>query len=496
MHTSPTQGEQLLFLKQNRLTIYLFSLASTSLIITGNIFFLKTFPQLWPYAVVIGITVFYLAMSYVVGLMGRGFDSVAHDKLISKYITESEHASIDIFLPVCREPFDLIKNTWDHVKKLIMAHSRVNIYVLDDGNDMNLRTLAKVYGYKYIARQTNELKKAGNLRNAFAQTGGEFILILDADFCPSPNILINTLPYFFNDPNVSIVQTPQFFDVKPEYGWVRRGAGAVQELFYRLIQVNRNSFNGAICVGTNAVYRRKHLEPFGGTAPVPYSEDVHTGFQLIASGYKIIYIPINLALGACPDTLKQFFTQQYRWSLGSISLLFSKKFWAAKLPFMQRICYMSGMFFYISTGIGTVTAFIPGLIMLIYYPQHIHWYNLLFAVPSLLFTVIFMKLWMKLPMNFDVLRVRAVSYFAHLFALKDFLLGTLEEWKATGAEFKSDRYITFKWLYCGINILILTATFFLIGYRIARGSNPLDFSLVILFTLFNGFVTIPVIKDL
>lgn len=83
-----------------------------------------------------------------------------------------------------------------------------------------------------------ELKKAGNLRYAFAHTTGETIVILDADFCPRPDFLRETLPYFL-DSTIGIVQTPQFFRYREEQSWVEKGAGVTQEFFYRLVQVCR-----------------------------------------------------------------------------------------------------------------------------------------------------------------------------------------------------------------------------------------------------------------
>ena len=50
-------------------------------------------------------------------------------------------------------------------------------------------------------------------------------------------------------PDTGIVQTPQFFRVEDKQTWVERGAGAVQELFYRSIRPARAEKGGAICVG-------------------------------------------------------------------------------------------------------------------------------------------------------------------------------------------------------------------------------------------------------
>lgn len=81
-----------------------------------------------------------------------------------------------------------------------------------------------------------ELKKAGNLRYAFARTGGDVIAIFDADFCPREDFLNETTPYF-TDPTIGIVQTPQFFRWRENQTWVEQGAGVTQEFFYRLVQV-------------------------------------------------------------------------------------------------------------------------------------------------------------------------------------------------------------------------------------------------------------------
>lgn len=40
------------------------------------------------------------------------------------------------------------------------------------------------------------------------------------------------------DPRIAIVQTPQFFRATMDQSWVERGAGSLQEIFYRFIQVS------------------------------------------------------------------------------------------------------------------------------------------------------------------------------------------------------------------------------------------------------------------
>lgn len=88
-------------------------------------------------------------------------------------------------------------------------------------------------------RRTNrpELRKAGNIRHAFAHSSGEAVVIFDADFCPRPEFLRETIPYLM-DPSVGIVQSPQCFRWCKEQTWVEKGAGTSQEFFYRLEQAS------------------------------------------------------------------------------------------------------------------------------------------------------------------------------------------------------------------------------------------------------------------
>lgn len=485
----------MLFVKQNRLSIYGFGIASTLILMVGNVMFIQAHHYFWAYGIVAALTAFYLMLTYIVGLSGREFDLNEHNLKVAANIDKSTSASIDVFLPICGEPIEIIANTWNHVSFMIQNHEDAMVYVLDDRPTKANEQMAKQFGFKYVTRSSNELKKAGNLRNAFAKTSGEFIAIFDADFCPRRDFFIETLPYLFDDASIAIVQTPQFFESYSTNNWLMNAAGAVQELFYRLIQVNRDRFGGSVCVGTNAVYRRSALKPFGGTAPVPYSEDVHTGFQLLSVGWKIKYIPLNLAEGICPDKLQPFFTQQYRWAMGSISLFFSKKFWAAPITKWQRVCYLTGMLFYMTTGIGVVVAPLPTLAMLSMFPDKVHWFNLLFAVPSLIFGTVFMAIWMKLPFTLDVIRVRQVSYFAHFFALIDFLTGRVEEWKPTGGSVSSRRYKLFRPAAFVLWGGSLIATTCMIVWRLTQGQSPMDFALIAAFTVFNAWIFIPILEE-
>ena len=429
--TPPSDTEKYLYTDRNRFWMYLIGIMSTILLLVGGTIFALNHVYFMWYLLFIGVLAFYLGISYIVGIFSKSFDLGFHNKLITEGAWFKP--SVDVYLPSCGEDIDIIENTYKHVSGLDWPVDKLNVYVLDDSARDTVKQLAEKYQFEYICRPNRgELKKAGNIRYAFPRTDGDLIVIFDADFCPRQEFLHETVPYF-TDPQVGIVQTPQFFEIDKDMTWVEKGASSIQELFYRLIQVNRNHWGGSICVGTNAVYRRKALEPYGGTYPIQHSEDVHTGFNLIKDGWSLEYIPVNLAKGRCPDSVGAFFIQQYRWCSGSTSLFMNTEmFWGTKMPFMRRVCYLSGMLYYSATAIGLFITSLPGLLMVWFDPGHVVWYSLVFSFPSFLFSIFFMYAWNKTPFRLYTIRARFVSYYAHAFALYDKLSSSIMEWTPTG----------------------------------------------------------------
>ena len=226
-----------------------------------------------PFLLFTGTYIAYQAITLPVNFTGRDFDLAAHQTRIAAWRPAS-YPRLDIFLPVCGEPLEVLRNTWTAVSDLVAVYQGVaQPYVLDDGASDEAQAMAAEFGFEYIRRpDLPEGKKAGNLRYAFARTDAELIVIFDADFAPRRDFLAELLPYL-DDPEVAIVQSPQYFRTSPHQNWIENAAGSVQEVFYRAIQTARNRFDAAVCVGTSAVYRRVALEPFGG----PDADSVRRG---------------------------------------------------------------------------------------------------------------------------------------------------------------------------------------------------------------------------
>ena len=64
------------------------------------------------------------------------------------------------------------------------------------------------------------------------------------------------------------------------------------EVFYRSVQVSRDRFGSAICVGTLRGVPAGRAVPQGGPTLIPYAEDLHTGLDMRRPGCRLIYLPV------------------------------------------------------------------------------------------------------------------------------------------------------------------------------------------------------------
>ena len=385
-------------------------------------------PAGWLFMIFTATYAIYQMISLPVNFTGRGFDFAAHTELISSWHPEI-HPTVDIYLPICGEPIEVLANTWHAAARMIASYpGPARAYVLDDGPSGDAEELAAEFSFSYVRRpDSRAYKKSGNLRYAFARTDGEYLLILDADFAPRPDLLAETLPYF-GDESVAIVQTPQYFRASRDRNWIENAAGAIQEVFYRSIQVARDRFGAAICVGTSAVYRRSALEPEGGPTLIPYAEDVHTGLDVRRSGWSVVYVPIVLSTGICPDNLDAFVRQQYRWCTGNAGVVFSRRLWSVPMTFPARLTYISGFFYYVYTALLTFFGPIIPVVMLLFLPGQIRLRNFLVLLPAMLTGFVLYPLWHRAGYGPSVWPLGIARGWAHVFAIWDGARGKTMGW--------------------------------------------------------------------
>lgn len=390
---------------------------------------LATFPFIFFYAYLI----VFLSIATWIGFSYRPFDRVKHWRYKRNFLNSPERPSVDIFLPVCGEPLSTIESTWRAVQNL--AYSNYRVYVLDDGHSQKVRELATQYGFTYLARENRgHLKKAGNIRHAFARTDSEYFTIFDADFAPRSDYLNELLPYLVRNPQIAIVQSPQAFDY-PETtnrtAPLAYAAHLIQEDFYRRTEVGLDTHNATVCVGSNAVYRRSVLQKVGGSAPIEHSEDLHTGFAMVKAGYKVKYIPLLLAFGGVPGDLGSWVRQQIRWCQGSLALVPTLDFWRAKINPATKIAYTSGFLYYYSSFITLLTPYLTYVVLYLRIPlaPNIIW----FYLPVIVTNWIFFPRFRTKPFRFSLLYVYWLLNYIHVLTILQHLTKTTAQWIPTAS---------------------------------------------------------------
>ncbi|WP_181799270.1 glycosyltransferase family 2 protein [Kitasatospora acidiphila] len=436
---------------------------------------------IWVFAPILLLSVVGFGISMRLELFAPSFDIKAHRRLVREW-QPARYPSVDVFLPICGEPIEVLHNTWMYVRQLTETYpGDVQVLVLDDGDSAEARAMAADFGFRHLVRPNRGwFKKAGNLRYGFENSGGDAILILDADFAPRADLLHELLPYLDADPRTAIVQSPQYFRVLDQQNWVERGGGAVQELFYRSVQVSRQRSDGSICVGSCAVYRRAALDEIGGTSLIEHSEDMHTGFDLRARGWDLRYVPLALSTGICPDTIGAYYNQQYRWCMASMSMLGSlNDFWRVRMRFASRLCYISGFVYYIETALLTFTAPLIALTLLIHYPYQLQATNMWMVAPSFLYLTVIYPLWHRNPYRLEAWATRVMYGWAHVFAIWDVVRRRPMGWQPTGSsgakKNKTQRFWGGMWFWSAPTAVLWPA---LALWRMT-GSDPANYALML-----------------
>ena len=255
--------------------------------------------------------------------------------------------TVDVLITTYNEPVSLLRETVLCAVSLAYPHKT---YLLDDGDRPEVAELARELNCSYISRKDRVGAKAGNLNNALKQTDGEFVVTLDADHVPMPD-MVEQLIGFFEDPTVGVVQSTQDFynldsfqhrtHIEKQRAWQQ------QELFFSVIQPGKDGYNAAFYCGSPAILRRKALDEIGGFATESITEDMHTGLRLQKKGWKVAYYNRTVARGLAPQTYRGFATQWHRWGQGAMQVLRKENpIFGRGLGFGQRLSYFASFYFY------------------------------------------------------------------------------------------------------------------------------------------------------
>jgi cellulose synthase (UDP-forming) len=256
--------------------------------------------------------------------------------------------SVDLFVPCCGEPEEVIRTTLKAVRRI--TYQPLEVYVLDDGDSPAVAALAQSLKFHYYSRSREGLplqdSKSGNLNFGLNRSSGELILVLDADQVPAPDILTR-LVRFFHQPEVGYVQSKQDFflpEGDPFYN--------SDKVFYETIQLSNGRANAVISCGSGVVYRRQALQEMGGFASWNLLEDFTSSYELASRGWEGVYYPHPLSRGLAPATLAGVYRQRFKWCLDTMRLFFwDNPLFKSGLSWTQKVHFLIIMMSYLASGL-------------------------------------------------------------------------------------------------------------------------------------------------
>jgi cellulose synthase (UDP-forming) len=245
---------------------------------------------------------------------------------------EGDPPPVDVLVTVCHEPIEVVRPTFAAAARIDYPHFQVTI--LDDGRSPAIRELAEVHGFAYSTRERRHFAKSGNLNDGLAKTTAPFVMVLDADQVPQPEI-ISRLIGFFQVARIGFVASLQAFDLPEGDPWGNR-----DEVFYDAMQPGKNFANAAISCGSGVIYRRAALAEIGGFPTWSMVEDLYASLLMQQRGWRGVYFAHALTKGTAPSDIFAQHQQRWQWAVDALRIMFWRNpLFTTGLDWHQRLNY-------------------------------------------------------------------------------------------------------------------------------------------------------------
>jgi hypothetical protein len=226
------------------------------------------------------------------------------------------------------EPLPMLETT---VRALVAMDYLHETWVLDEGDNADVRALCQRLGARHFSRrnrpeyqtesgQFEARTKHGNynawltdvVRNSY-----DVVVTFDPDHVPRPEYLTTLLGYF-RDSGVGYVQAPPVY-YNQNASFIAKGAAEETYAYHSSHQMASYALGHPIIVGSHSLHRVAALRQVGGF-PAHIAEDLYLTMLYRAEGWRGVYVPRVLALGATPVDWPAYLGQQIRWARAVVDL--------------------------------------------------------------------------------------------------------------------------------------------------------------------------------
>ncbi|MFP3949234.1 MAG: glycosyltransferase, partial [Longimicrobiales bacterium] len=231
---------------------------------------------------------------------------------------------VTVQLPVYNER-SVVERLVDAACSLEYPRDKLEVQLLDDSTDDTFRLGARAVSrwqrkgvrVRHLRRGSREGYKAGALAHGLERAEGAFVLVLDADFVPEPDLLHRLLPPF-QDPEVGMVQG-RWDHLNEAESWLTRAQALLLDGHFYFEQGGRwaaerfFNFNG-----TAGIWRRSCLEDAGGWEADTLTEDLDLSYRAQMKGWRFVFLEDVGVPAEVPARAGALEVQQKRWAQGGI----------------------------------------------------------------------------------------------------------------------------------------------------------------------------------
>jgi len=236
-----------------------------------------------------------------------------------------DYPEVTIQIPLYNEQY-VITRLIDSVLRMDYPKDKLEVQILDDSTDETTQIITDHIGkyleqgfdIKHIHRKNREGYKAGALKVGLETARGEFVAIFDADFIPRKKFLKRTIPYFYKEEKLGLVQT-RWEHLNREYSLMTKTQAIALDGHFVIEQAVRNragffiNFNG-----TGGVWRKECIFDAGNWEADTLTEDLDLSYRAQMKGWKFRYLVNFTSPAELPSDIGALKSQQFRWTKGAI----------------------------------------------------------------------------------------------------------------------------------------------------------------------------------
>ncbi|MEU9879335.1 bifunctional polysaccharide deacetylase/glycosyltransferase family 2 protein [Streptomyces phaeochromogenes] len=231
---------------------------------------------------------------------------------------------VSVIVPAYNEK-ECIANTLESLAK---STHPIEIIVVDDGSTDDTSQIARDAARSFgmtnvrVIRQENAGKPAA-LNNGVRSASYDIVVMMDGDTVFEPDA-VHQLVQPFADPEVGAVAG------NAKVGNRNTIIGAWQHIEYVMgFNLDRRMYDLLRCMptipGAIGAFRRDAVLEVGGMSEDTLAEDTDITIAMHRGGWRVVYQEHARAWTEAPASLKQLWSQRYRWSYGTMQALWKHR---------------------------------------------------------------------------------------------------------------------------------------------------------------------------